>query len=216
MMIQINNLKKTYRKRLVVDIKKLEIPNKRIFGIVGDNGAGKSTLLKMIADLEAYDEGQINIPVDHHEMVYLFQAPHLFNTSVYNNIAYPLKFRKRPKEEIHEKVMGMINLFNLHHLQDQNALKLSGGECQKVNLARALVFDPKWIFLDEPTANIDSKTTKQIEHILKGLDTSIIIVTHNMSQAERLCDLVAVMSEGKILDVDVPEKALKHKSLMYI
>lgn len=215
-MIQIKNLKKTYKDRVVVDIDKLEIPKQRIYGIVGDNGAGKSTLLKMIADLEPKDEGQISIPVEHDEMVYLFQSPHLFNTTVYNNIAYPLKFRKVDKALIHKKVMAMIDLFNLSHLMDQNALKLSGGECQKVNLARALVFDPKWLFLDEPTANIDSRTTKQIESILKSLDMSIIIVTHNMSQAERLCDLVAVMSEGRILEIDTPEKALKHESLMYI
>jgi len=215
-MIKIENLKKEYHDRTVVDVDQLTIPNNMIFGIVGGNGSGKSTLLKMIAELIPKTTGQIEINVEPNELVYLFQKPHMFNTSVYNNIAYPLKFRKIDKDTIDEKVNQMIELFDLEHIKDQNALKLSGGESQKVNLARALVFKPKWILLDEPTANIDAKSTMQIEKILKSLEMNMILVTHNLLQAQRLCEEVAVMSEGKVLEVSTPEIALKNKQLLYI
>jgi tungstate transport system ATP-binding protein len=117
---------------------------------------------------------------------------------------------------IEKKVNQMIELFDLEHIKEQNALSLSGGESQKVNLARALVFDPKWIFLDEPTANIDPKSTMQIEKILQSIEMNMVIVTHSLNQAERLCEQVAVMAEGKILEVNTPEIALKNKVLVYV
>lgn len=215
-MIKLENVKKTYKDRLVLDVEYLHIPKGKIFGIIGGNGSGKSTLLKIISNLETKDEGEVQSSIDLNEMVYLFQKPHLFNTSVFNNIAYPLKFRKIEKSLIHKKVENMLVLFGLEHLSQQNALKLSGGEAQKVNLARALVFDPKLILLDEPTASIDTKSTMQIEKILKELEISMVLVTHNMNQARRLCDEVAIMSDGKILEVNETEKALEHKSLQYI
>lgn len=215
-MIKINDLRKIYDGKQVLNVEELEIPRGEIFGIVGGNGSGKTTMLKIISKLIKSDGGMIETSIELDEMVYLFQKPHLFNTSVYNNIAYPLKFRKIPKDKIEKSVNKMIELFNLSHLMHQNATKLSGGEMQKVNLARALVFEPKLILLDEPTANIDTKATQQIEEILKQLGLSIVLVTHNMNQAIRLCDKVAVMHEGKVVTVDTPEVALRHECLQYI
>ena len=219
-MINIKNLKKTYNNRIVVDVDEFQIPEKQIFGIVGGNGSGKTTLLKMIANLEVKDEGVIDLSIKDNEMVYLFQKPHLFNTSVYNNIAYPLRFRKVCKHEIHERVEKIIDEFNISNLKHQNALKLSGGESQKVNLARALIFNPKLILLDEPTANIDPKSTMQIEEILKTSlkihNTSMILVTHNTSQARRLCENVAIMKDGKVIDVGKADKILESEELQYI
>jgi len=215
-MIKINNLIKEYKGKRVVDIQALDIPEGMVFGIVGGNGSGKSTLLKMIAELEEKTYGVINKDISLSEMVYLFQKPHLFNTSVRKNIAYPLEFRKWDKRNIELRVDEMIEKFDLGHLSHQNAMKLSGGEAQKVNLARALVFNPKWIFLDEPTANIDPKSTRQIESILKSLDINMILVTHNLNQASRLCDHVILMSEGKIIDAGQPEDVLNNKALLYV
>ncbi len=219
-MININNLKKSFDNRLVVNINKLSIPKNQIFALLGGNGSGKTTLLKMIANLESLDDGEINLSIESKEMVYLFQKPHLFNTSVYNNISYPLKFRKVEKNEIKRRVDEILKEFNLYNLKDQNALKLSGGEAQKVNLARALVFNPKLILLDEPTASVDPEYTKVIEDILLNrLDkykTSMLLVTHNIEQAKRLCRNVAVMSEGKIVQVDEINKVLDMKELKYI
>jgi len=215
-MIKINNLIKEYKGKRVVDIQALDIPEGMVFGIVGGNGSGKSTLLKMIAELEEKTYGVINKDISLSEMVYLFQKPHLFNTSVRKNIAYPLEFRKWDKRNIELRVDEMIEKFDLGHLSHQNAMKLSGGEAQKVNLARALVFNPKWIFLDEPTANIDPKSTRQIESILKSLDINMILVTHNLNQASRLCDHVILMSEGKIIDSGQPEDVLNNEALLYV
>jgi len=216
MMIKINNLIKEYKGKRVVDIQALDIPEGMVFGIVGGNGSGKSTLLKMIAELEEKTYGVINKDISLSEMVYLFQKPHLFNTSVRKNIAYPLEFRKWDKKNIELRVDEMIEKFDLGHISHQNAMKLSGGEAQKVNLARALVFNPKWIFLDEPTANIDPKSTRQIESILKFLDINMILVTHNLNQASRLCDHVILMSEGKIIDSGQPEDVLNNEALLYV
>ena len=216
MMIKINNLIKEYKGKRVVDIQALDIPEGMVFGIVGGNGSGKSTLLKMIAELEEKTYGVINKDISLSEMVYLFQKPHLFNTSVRKNIAYPLEFRKWDKRNIELRVDEMIEKFDLGHLSHQNAMKLSGGEAQKVNLARALVFNPKWIFLDEPTANIDPKSTRQIESILKSLDINMILVTHKLNQASRLCDHVILMSEGKIIDAGQPEDVLNNEALLYV
>ncbi len=219
-MIKINNLKKSFDNRLVVNIHKLCIPKNQIFALVGGNGSGKTTLLKMIANLEKSDEGEINLSIESNEMVYLFQKPHLFNTSVYQNIAYPLKFRKVDKKEIQERVEHILKEFNLYDLKDQNALKLSGGEAQKVNLARALVFNPKLILLDEPTASVDPEYTKVIENILvnrlEKYKTSMVLVTHNIEQAKRLCKNIAIMSKGQIIQVDAIEKVLDMKELKYI
>jgi len=215
-MIKIDKLIKDYDDKRVVNIDKLEIPDKMIFGIVGGNGSGKSTLLKMIAQLEDKTLGHIETGVDLDQMVYLFQKPHLFNTTVRKNIGSPLKFRKWDKDQIDKRVDELMKLFDIEHLGHMNALKLSGGEAQKVNLARALSFEPKWIFLDEPTANIDPKSTRQIEEILTSLDINMVLVTHNLNQATRMCSQVAVMFEGKVVEISAPEKALKHESLQYV
>lgn len=215
-MIKIRHLKKQYDTRMVVDIEQLEIGHHRVMGIVGGNGSGKSTLLKMMASLETPTSGEIKCDISLSEMVYLFQKPHLFNTTVRHNIAYPLKFRKVPKAIIEKKVNDMVKIMGLSSIEHQNALKLSGGESQKVSLARALIFDPKWVLLDEPTANIDPKSTRQIENILSSLKMNMVLVTHNLGQAERLCDEVAVMSEGKIIEIDVPKIALKNELLTYV
>lgn len=215
-MIKIDNIKKTYGQRCVLDVASLHIPKGEIFGIIGGNGSGKSTLLKIIADLIDRDGGTVERQVKLKEMVYLFQKPHLFNTTVYHNIAYPLKFRKYDKTAIDKAVMKMADLFDIHHILHQNATKLSGGEAQKVNLARALVFEPKLILLDEPTANIDAKSTMQIEAVLKKLDIAMVLVTHNLLQAERLCEHVAILQDGRISMIGDAKTCLKHESLVYI
>ena len=218
-MIKIKKIKKYYGNKLVLNIAELNIRKNQIFGIVGGNGSGKTTLLKILSDLESSDSGEFEIFVKSNEHVYLFQKPLLFNTSVYNNIAYPLKFRKVDKLEIHKRVENILKEFGIYDLKDQNALKLSGGESQKVNLARALIFNPKLIFLDEPTANTDPASTKKIEEILlKALENnmSIVLVTHNIAQAKRLCKTVCVMNEGRVIKIGKSKEILDSEELQYI
>lgn len=210
MNITIENLSKIYGDKVVLDINSLLLKKGKIYGIIGPNGAGKSTILRIIAGLEEASSG--NIFYDNKKLTdntvknltYMSQRPYLLRTSVFNNIAYPLKLRKYDKEIIDEKVKAIVKEFNVFDLRYQIATSLSGGESQKVALARALVFEPKLLLLDEPTANIDPNAIEFIEKEIlkrnKEKNMTTIIITHNMGQARRLCDEIIFMKEGKMVE----------------
>lgn len=207
--ITIESLNKKYGDRVVLNIDSLSLENGKIYGIIGPNGAGKSTMLRIIAGLEDTTSGSVlynNMLKDSviKSITYMRQRPYLLRTSVFNNIAYPLKLRKYKKDIIDEKVIDIVKEFNLFDLRNQLATSLSGGEAQKVALARALVFEPKLLLLDEPTANIDPNSIELIEKEIlkrnKDKNMTTIIITHNMGQARRLCDELIFMKEGKIVE----------------
>ena len=134
----------------------------------------------------------------------VFQKPVVFNTSVYKNIAYGLKLRGIPKGEITESVEEILELTGLKDRMKQKARTLSGGEAQRLNLARAMVFKPKVLLLDEPTANLDPANVAMIEklimHAKTEYGTSVIIVTHNMFQAKRISDNAVFLLNGSIVE----------------
>ncbi|MFA5527351.1 MAG: ABC transporter ATP-binding protein [Peptostreptococcales bacterium] len=209
MEIQLNAIKKAYGERLVLDIDHYGIEKGQIMGIVGPNGAGKTTLLRILAGLDhdyeghvTYDGQELNRAIQK-KMTLVFQKPYLFHRSVYENIAYPLKIRKTPKEKIKVKVEEILNNLEITSLKQQNARSLSGGESQKVSLARALVFEPRLLLLDEPTSNIDPLSLEILEREIIRYNrkscASVIIVTHSMEQAERLCDKIIYMNNGKVI-----------------
>lgn len=208
--IKIENVKKVYSDRVVLNINSLSLEKGKIYGVIGPNGAGKSTMLRIIAGLEEATNGKIfynnNKLKDStiKNLTYMSQRPYLLRTSVFNNIAYPLKLRKYKKEIIDERVIDIVKEFNVFDLRYQLATSLSGGEAQKVALARALVFEPKLLLLDEPTANIDPNSIELIEKEIlkrnKEKNMTTIIITHNMGQARRLCDEIIFMKEGKIIE----------------
>lgn len=208
MEIMIRNLTKDYGDRTVLNIDSLLFENNKFYGIIGPNGAGKSTLLRIISGLEQYSAGDIWYDkCELHEklykdITYMSQRHYLMRTTVFHNIAYPLKLRKVPKNIIERKVNQIMQELQLEALKDQLATKLSGGESQRVALARALVFEPKLLLLDEPTANIDPEAMKLIENmILKRHSDKIgttIMVTHNIGQAKRLCDEILMINQGKL------------------
>lgn len=206
--IIIKNLTKRYEEKVVLDIESLLLTKGTLYGIFGPNGAGKSTLLKIIAGLDEnitgqilYDGRQITSRVLKN-ITYMSQKPYLFRTSVFNNIAYPLKIRKYSKTIINTKVNEIMEELQLSSLKDQLATHLSGGESQKVSLARALVFEPELLLLDEPTANIDSDSIKLIESTIlkrkKEKQMTTIIITHSFEQAKRICDDIIFINKGKI------------------
>jgi len=210
MEIYLKNIMKKYNEKVVLDIDNFHFKEGKIYGIIGPNGAGKSTLLKIIGDIDKSSNGEIlydgkTIYKDIlKKITYLNQKPYLFSTSVYNNIAYPLAIRKVNKGEIKEKVSQVMEEFKIDSLKNQLATNLSGGESQKVALSRAVIFKPNLLLLDEPTANIDPNTLEIIEKAIvkrnKELGTTIIIVTHNISQANRICDEVIFMTKGRIIE----------------
>lgn len=222
MNIETSNIVKTYAQKNVLnltgDYRQLLFESKKIHGIIGPNGSGKTTLMKIMAGLIAptagnvlYD-GQPLCQERRSEMTYSTHTPTLFSRSVYENIAYPLKIRKRDKDEIHQTVSHLLEEFELTEIQNQNARYLSGGESQKTALARALSFSPRLLFLDEPTANIDPKSIQIIEAALKKRNLenglTIVIITHNLSQAFRICNHLTFLNQGSCLFSDTPEKMM--------
>ncbi len=207
MNIQVTNLIKKYQDKAVVDMNSIEFLSGNIYGVTGDNGAGKTTLLKILAGLESHDSGKIvynDQPLGSSLMkkiTYLSQTPYLLRSSVYENIIYPLKIRNVDSEIIERKAFEIMEELQVTELRDQLATQLSGGESQKVALARALVFDPEVLLLDEPTASIDPATIEMLEEAIikrnKLQDMTIIMISHNMDQVKRMCDEVVYMRKGK-------------------
>ena len=205
MEITISNLRKSYDDRQVLDAKEGRVRNGSRTAIVGPNGAGKSTLLKIIAGLESPDEGTVlyngNNQFPQMDVTLVFQKPYLISSTVEKNIAYPMKLRGFSPEQIENRITELTEELNLSGFRKQKSWKLSGGETQKVALARALSFRPKLLLLDEPTANIDPYTTSEIERMLLSItDTTIIMVTHNLAQAKRVCDDIIMLHEGQIVE----------------
>lgn len=208
MRIRLENITKKYKEKIVLELENLTIEEGKITGITGPNGSGKSTLLNIIGGIDKeysgnvlYDEHSINREVERN-MTYVFQKPYLFRRKVYENIAYPLRLRSIDRQEEQIKVKEVIKALEIEELTEKKAHILSGGESQKVALARALVFNPKLLLLDEPTSNIDPESIKIMEREIvrfnKETNSTVIIVTHNLDQAERICENIIYLQGGRV------------------
>ena len=208
MNITFKNLKKAYDGKTVLNLEQGAIKKGSCTAIIGPNGAGKSTFVKIIAGIEKADAGEImygdNAEFPQEEVTLVFQKPYLISTTVEKNIAYPMKLRGYDEETIEKRITELCEELNLTQFRKTKAWKLSGGETQKVALARALAFKPKLLILDEPTANIDPVTTAEIEQMLKQIgekqETTIVLITHNLAQAKRTCDEVMMFHGGKLIE----------------
>jgi len=218
--IRLENIKKKYKDKEVLNVKNLTIKKNIITGILGPNGSGKTTMMKIIGNLIRPDTGKVEYDGKNFESIsdrltYVSHNSYLFNESVYQNIAAPLIFRDMDKEYIKNKVEELIKDFQIDYIKNENALTLSGGEKQKVSLARALTFNPEVLLVDEPTSNIDPNFIKLIENILKkinnDLKTTVVIVTHNTAQSFRLCQEIIFIKDGKILKHTSTNNLLKSK-----
>lgn len=208
MNIRIENLTKVYGDRTVLDVESLWMRRGELWGVIGPNGAGKSTLLNIIAGLDKQTGGRVFYGEDQKEeipakdLTMVFQRPYLIRTTAEKNIAYPLRLRSFEEEAVRERTQELIKDMGLESVKKQKARTLSAGEAQKVALCRALSFRPKLLLLDEPTANIDPFTTSELERMLLRINreerTTILIVTHNLAQARRLCSRVVFLNKGKV------------------
>lgn len=182
-------------------------PNK-IFVLVGANGSGKTTLLRLIAGLEQPDRGAIildnqtkNIDELKQITTLVFQKTVMFNRSVYSNLEFGLKIRGIEKDIIQKRIFKALEIVGLEGFENRNAKKLSGGEQQRIALARAFLLEPKILLLDEPTTNLDINSAKIIEQVIlkqKKSTCVILLSTHNLYQARRLGDEIFHIHEGRI------------------
>ena len=196
----------------------LEIADKEFIIFVGPSGCGKSTTLRMIAGLEEISGGTLKIgdkvvndvePKDR-DIAMVFQNYALYpHMSVYDNMAFGLKLRKTPKEEIDQKVRNAAKILDLEHLLDRKPKALSGGQRQRVAMGRAIVRSPKVFLMDEPLSNLDAKLRGQmrveISKLHQRLETTIIYVTHDQTEAMTLGTRIVVMKDGVIQQVDSPQ-----------
>jgi tungstate transport system ATP-binding protein len=212
---RLRNVAKEYNGRRVLQVDHLDVRRGEIFALVGPSGAGKSTLLRLLNFLEPPTSGSIHflgteftlnqdVPVEMRRRVTtVFQRPMLLNRSVWANVSYGLRLRgRRDSDGWIETTLEQVGLTTLAR---QGARTLSGGEAQRVALARAMVLRPDVLLLDEPTANLDPYNVGLIEDIVQALNrergTTLVLVTHNVFQARRLAQRVALMLDGHLIEI---------------
>ena len=195
----------------------LEIEPGSFVTLLGPSGCGKTTTLRMIAGFESPDEGEIYIgdeainelTPNKRDTAMVFQSYALLpHYNVFDNVAYGLKLRKMPKDEIRKRVMGMLKLVGLEGMEGRMTNQLSGGQQQRVALARAFVIEPSVLLMDEPLSNLDAKLRVQMRTVIKKLQRKLgittIYVTHDQEEALAISDRIAVMKDGVIMQCGTP------------
>jgi iron(III) transport system ATP-binding protein len=230
MILQVNNVWKSYlaEGKSVPALRgvNLSVDKGEVYTLLGPSGCGKSTMLRCIAGLEQPEKGEIHIggrvvfsssngefvPAYQRDIGMVFQSyaiwPHM---SVFDNVAFPLAYAKKKysKEEIRNRVGGVLNQVHLEGLEGRSATLLSGGQQQRVALARALVYKPTILLLDEPLSNLDARlrdeVRRDIKRLVKALNLTVLYVTHDQVEALSLSSRIAVMRDGIIVQEDCPE-----------
>ena len=223
--VELEGVSRHFGQVAAVDGVSLRIEVGEFVTLLGPSGCGKTTTLRMVAGLEQNDGGRISIgdrvvsdpakgifvPPDRRQLGMVFQSyaiwPHM---TVFDNVAYPLRIRRKSKTEIDEKVKGALRLVEMEPYADRPAPALSGGQQQRVAIARALVFEPEVLLLDEPLSNLDARLRTQMgdefRALQKRLGITSLYVTHDQEEAMALSDRVVVMHGGKILQQGCPEE----------
>ncbi len=218
--LQVVDLQKTYQSLKALNSISLNLQGNKIIVLLGVNGAGKTTLMRIMAGLEKPDCGKIlfndqnSDPKElRHISTLVFQKTAMFTMNVYGNLAYGLKIRKVPKEEIPKRVDEALRAVRLSGFEKRRAKKLSGGEQQRIALARAFLLNSNIMLLDEPTANLDPNSAIIIEKAIvckKSSQRVIVMATHNLNQARRMADEIVHIHDGEIVEVAKPEDFFEH------
>ena len=216
----IENLKKTFKKRTVVQDVSLTIKSGEIVGLLGPNGAGKTTSFYMIVGLIQSDRGHISLdganlskmPIHSRAKLglsYLPQEPSIFRKmTVAENILAILELQELTREKINAKLESLLQELGINHIRNNAAISLSGGERRRVEIARCLASDPTFILLDEPFAGIDPIAVIDIQKIIKYLASQkigILITDHNVRETLGICDRAYIVNQGKILASGLPK-----------
>ena len=214
-LIKVTGLNHRYGEQAILENINLSVDRGEVFALIGPTGAGKTTLLRIMDLLEVPSAGEIYvdgicIPRSgkqrleiRRRMSFIHQKPQVFNLSVYDNVACGLRWRGEEKDRIAGKVDRILEMVGLEGYKNRNARTLSGGEAQRVALARSLVLEPEVLLLDEPTANLDPVSTAKIEQLISYVarqrNTTMIMATHDMSQGQQLADRIGVLLDGRLV-----------------
>ena len=215
--IELKNISKSFDGEKVLDNISLDIYDNEFITLLGPSGCGKTTTLRIIGGFETADEGDVifmgedikDVPPYKRNVNTVFQRYALFpHLNVFENVAFSLREKKVPKDEINRKVTEMLALVALKGFEKRSVTSLSGGQQQRVAIARALVNQPKVLLLDEPLAALDLKLRKdmqvELKNIQKATGITFVFVTHDQEEALSMSDTVVVMSEGRIQQIGTP------------
>ena len=223
------NLQITDKGVVAVQQFNLDIADKEFIVLVGPSGCGKSTTLRMVAGLEEITDGELYIddklmndvaPKDR-DIAMVFQNYALYpHMTVYDNMAFALKLRKTPKDEIHRKVKEAAAILDITQYLDRKPKALSGGQRQHVAIGRAIVREPKVLLMDEPLSNLDAKLRNQMRaEIIKlrqRINTTFIYVTHDQTEAMTLGDRIVIMRDGFIQQIGTPQEVFNHPANIFV
>lgn len=216
-LVEVSHLGKQYGLTKALEDVSFAVDSGDFYAIIGPSGSGKSTLLRLMGLIEPPSSGKVAFLGEdatsrseetrlrlRQEIGMVFQEAALFTATVFENVAYPLNIRKTPRREIERLVEESLDVVGLVGFDDRNASELSGGEAQRVSLAQALVYKPRLLLLDEPTANLDPRNAAIIEDVVSRLNrekgTTVIMASHNMQQVQFLASEGAILHEGKLIE----------------
>ncbi len=225
----VDKITKKYGKVIAVNKVSFKVMNGEILSLLGPSGCGKTTTLRIIAGLTMPDEGKVllgekditRLPPEQRGMGMVFQNyalwPHM---TVYENVAFPLRARGLPRDEIDKRVKEALELVKLYELRDRYPHQLSGGQQQRVALARALAVQPKVLLLDEPLSNLDAKLREEMRFELRELQKKLritaVYVTHDQAEALALSDRIAVMNAGRIMQIGTPREIYEEPANTFV
>ncbi|WP_116998422.1 sulfate/molybdate ABC transporter ATP-binding protein [Desertimonas flava] len=219
MSIEVRNISKYFGSFVALDNVSVSIPTGQLTALLGPSGGGKSTLLRVIAGLETSDAGIVEIEgVDATSLApqkrnvgFVFQHYAAFkHMTVAKNVAFGLEIRRKPKDEIRDRVQQLLELVHLENFADRLPSQLSGGQRQRMALARALAIEPKVLLLDEPFGALDAKVRKELRDWLRRLHDEVhvttVFVTHDQEEALEVADEIVVINDGRIEQVGTPDE----------
>ncbi len=233
--LEVRNLVKIFGKITAVDNVSFKVEQGEVVTLLGPSGCGKTTTLRMVAGFERPNAGEveiagrvvvatnrrINVPPEKRDIGMVFQSyaiwPHM---TVFENVAFPLNVRRANRQEIKRRVEETLELVGLANFSDRPAILLSGGQQQRVSLARALVYSPSILLLDEPLSNLDAKLREQmrieIKRLQQQLGFTVLFVTHDQIEAMSLSTRLALMNQGRIEQIGAPQDVYEHPQTPFV
>ena len=228
-MIEARNIVKRFGDFTALDDVSVEVETGSLTALLGPSGSGKSTLLRVIAGLEQPDAGRVvlegrdvtNVAPQQRGVGFVFQHYAAFkHMTVWENVAFGLRIRRRPRSEVRQRVTELLELVQLSRLGNRYPAQLSGGQRQRMGLARALAVDPKVLLLDEPFGALDARVRKELRGWLRRLHdethTTTVIVTHDQEEAMDVADRVVVMNGGRIEQIAPPRELYDHPANEFV